>query len=157
MRGRTLTNYMTEEERRLLFAAVFLWAAAIPDLRDKRIPLWIPCVFAIPAVLGVAVFPTVSGRLVLLSGIIPGVIFVFLALVLHGKIGTGDGICMSVCGLIVGVVEISEILFLASVAAGAAGIWFLVVRKCSGESRIPFLPFLAGGGTVEFIIRMIMR
>ena len=34
---------------RLLFACLFLWMAAVPDLRSKRIPLWIPGIFFVTA------------------------------------------------------------------------------------------------------------
>lgn len=143
---------MREQMIRLLFAAVFLWAAAIPDIRTKKIPLWIPRVFAVPAVISAAVFPTDLGRISLWFGVIPGLLFMALAIAARGRLGMGDGICMSVCGLIIGISEIVEVILWAFLAAGIAAAWFIVIRKQSGKNSIPFIPFLASGCCAELII-----
>ena len=46
---------LTEASARLLAASAFLWTAAVPDLRTKKIPLWIPAVF-LPAALAADLF-----------------------------------------------------------------------------------------------------
>lgn len=148
---------MSEEGGRLLFAAVFLWAAAIPDLREQRIPVWIPGIFSVPAIIGASVVFSEMGRVTLWLGSTPGVFFLLLAKILRGRIGSGDGICLAVCGLMMGIFDVVEVLFWSSAAAGVVGIWLFLIKKQPGDSRLPFIPFLAGGCSVELWMVLLGR
>ena len=88
---------------RLLCACLFLWTAAVPDLRSKRIPLWIPGIFFTAAVAADLLEPGGSSKWELWAGAAPGALLLILSLVFRGRIGEGDGICLVVCGLFTGI------------------------------------------------------
>ena len=77
--------------------------AALPDQRSKRIPVWIPGVF-FAAAAGANLFDhSFISKWELWAGAVPGALLLLLSIVLKGKIGEGDGICLAVCGLFTGI------------------------------------------------------
>lgn len=141
---------------RLAAACFFLWIAAVPDLKTRRIPLWIPGAFA-PA--AVAADLTVSGGISaaeIWAGAIPGVVLLILSFLLRGRIGEGDGLCLGVCGLITGffnAVVIAETALLLASLISAAG---LLTGKRRAGDRIAFVPFLAAASTMLFAARIVL-
>ena len=160
---------------RLLAASVFLWTAAIPDLRTKRIPVWIPAVFLLAAAVWDMFLPyglatdllTFSGsaleqtgvaagwltplsldRRELWAGAVPGAVLLLLSFLSRGKIGEGDGICLLVCGLFVGITQTVWILELALLFTAAAGAALLLTKRLRADDQIPFLPFLAAASII---------
>ena len=155
---------------RLFAASIFLWTAAVPDLRTRRIPVWIPAVFlpvaAAADLLGVflpgtgpfpcflaasGLFSPAMGRRDLFAGAVPGLVLLLISVVSGGKIGEGDGICLLVCGLFVGItvaVQITEIALLLILPAGAL---LFMTRRFGAEDRLPFVPFLAAASTMLMV------
>ena len=156
---------------RLFAASIFLWTAAVPDLRTKRIPVWIPAAF-LPVAAAADLFgaflpetglffcspaasglfpPAAVGRRELFAGAVPGLILLLISAVSGGKIGEGDGICLLVCGLFVGItgaVQITEIALLLILPAGAL---LFMTRRFGAEDRLPFVPFLAAASTILMV------
>ena len=134
---------MKEYLNRLLAACVFLWMAALPDQRTKKIPVWIPGIFFAAAV-GADLFEHGSiSRWELWAGAVPGTLLLLLSFTLRGKIGEGDGICLAVCGLFTGIttaVAITEMALVMAALTCAVGV--LTGRRKAGD-RIAFIPFLA--------------
>ena len=136
---------------RLLAASIFLWTAAVPDLRTGRIPVWIPAVFRPVAAASGLFNPAAAGRREFLAGAVPGLAFLLISAVSGGKIGEGDGICLLVCGLFVGItgaVQITEIALLLILPAGAL---LFMTRRFGAEDRLPFVPFLAAASTILMV------
>ncbi len=136
---------------RLLAACIFLWMAALPDQRSQRIPIWIPGVF-LAAAIGANLFRARSfagweiGR-----GALPGAVLLLFSLLLRGKLGEGDGICLAVCGLLTGAeaaVMILEAALILAAITGCAGIW---TGKWKAGDRIAFVPFLAAATSLMLI------
>ena len=139
---------MSERTIRLLAASLFLWMASIPDLRTRRIPVWIPAVFLIAAITANFCFFKEMSVQELQMGAIPGAILLLLSAVLKGKIGEGDGICLIVCGLMTGItntVLIAEIALLLAAAAAAA---LLITKRLRANYLLPFIPFLAAASSL---------
>ena len=144
---------MRENTVRQLTACIFLWLSAVPDLRTKRIPVWIPAVFLLAAAAADALLPSVSDRRELWAGAVPGAILLMLSFLSRGKIGEGDGICLLVCGLLTGITQTVLIAEIALLLAAAAGAILLLTKRCRAKDQIPFLPFLAAASTVLVLLR----
>ena len=138
---------MKEGTARLLAASIFLWTAAVPDLRTKRIPVWIPAVH-IPAAIAWDLFSSAAERHELWMGAVPGSLLLLLSLLSGGKIGEGDGICLLICGLYVGAAKTILIAETALMTAAAAGTVLLFIKRCRADERLPFVPFLAAWSTI---------
>ena len=156
---------------RLFAASIFLWTAAVPDLRTKRIPVWIPAAF-LPVAAAADLFgaflpetglffcspassglfsPAAVGRRELFAGAVPGLILLLISAVSGGKIGEGDGICLLVCGLFAGLkgtLQITETALLFVLPAGAL---LLMTGRFRAEDRLPFVPFLAAASTILMV------
>lgn len=136
---------------RLLFACLFLWMAAVPDLRSKRIPLWIPGIFFVTAAAADLLEPGGSSKWELWAGAAPGALLMTVSLILRGRIGEGDGICLAVCGLFTGIraaVVIAEMALVMAALICVIGVF--TGRKKAGD-RIAFIPFLAFAGSLLLI------
>ena len=142
---------MNEYAWRLLILCVFWWMAAVPDLKSKAIPVWIPIVFLLAAVTADLFLPTSIDKKVLWSGAAPGGILLLLTLVSKGKIGEGDGLCLLTGGLIAGIGRILVILEGALVLVSLTGIFMIAAKRGRAEDRIAFLPFLAVSAGFAFL------
>lgn len=142
---------MNEYAWRLLILCVFWWMAAVPDLRSKAIPVWIPIVFLLAAVTADLFLPTSIDKKILWSGAAPGGILLLLTLVSKGKIGEGDGLCLLTGGLIAGIGRILVILEGALVLVSLTGIFMIAAKRGRAEDRIAFLPFLAVSAGFAFL------
>lgn len=142
---------MNEYAWRLLILCVFWWMAAVPDLKSKAIPVWIPIVFLLAAVTADLFLPTSIDKKILWSGAAPGGILLLLTLVSKGKIGEGDGLCLLTGGLIAGIGRILVILEGALVLVSLTGIFMIAAKRGRAEDRIAFLPFLAVSAGFAFL------
>ena len=142
---------MNEYAWRLLILCVFWWMAAVPDLKSKAIPVWIPSVFLLAAVTADLFLPTSIDKKILWSGAAPGGILLLLTLVSKRKIGEGDGFCLLTGGLIAGIGRILVILEGALVLVSLTGIIMIVAKRGRAEDRIAFLPFLAVSAGFAFL------
>ena len=142
---------MNEYAWRLLILCVFWWMAAVPDLKSKAIPVWIPIVFLLAAVTADLFLPTSIDKKILWSGAAPGGILLLLTLVSKRKIGEGDGLCLLTGGLIAGIGRILVILEGALVLVSLTGIIMIVAKRGRAEDRIAFLPFLAVSAGFAFL------
>ena len=142
---------MNEYAWRLLILCVFWWMAAVPDLKSKAIPVWIPIVFLLAAVTADLFLPTSIDKKILWSGAAPGGILLLLTLVSKRKIGEGDGFCLLTGGLIAGIGRILVILEGALVLVSLTGIFMIAAKRGRAEDRIAFLPFLAVSAGFAFL------
>lgn len=142
---------MNEYAWRLLILCVFWWMAAVPDLKSKAIPVWIPIVFLLAAVTADVFLPTSIDKKILWSGAAPGGILLLLTLVSKRKIGEGDGLCLLTGGLIAGIGRILVILEGALVLVSLTGIFMIAAKRGRAEDRIAFLPFLAVSAGFAFL------
>lgn len=142
---------MNEYAWRLLILCVFWWMAAVPDLKSKAIPVWIPSVFLLAAVTADLFLPTSIDKKILWSGAAPGGILLLLTLVSKRKIGEGDGLCLLTGGLIAGIGRILVILEGALVLVSLTGIFMIAAKRGRAEDRIAFLPFLAVSAGFAFL------
>ena len=146
-----MKEYMT----RFLCACVFLWMAALPDMRTKRIPVWIPGIF-FAAAAGANLFEHgFISKWELWAGAVPGALLLLLSLGLKEKIGEGDGICLLVSGLMTGLthaVILAETALILAAAAGTICIW---TGRKKAEEKIAFVPFLAAAQSLILAVEVV--
>ena len=82
---------MREYWMRLAAGCLFLWMAALPDIRSQRIPVRIPALFASAALAANLLLPTCIGRRELWAGALPGAFLLLLSCLFRGKIGEETG------------------------------------------------------------------
>ena len=140
---------------RLAAGCLFLWMAALPDIRSQRIPVRIPALFASAALAANLLLPTCIGRRELWAGALPGAFLLLLSCAMKGKIGEGDGICLLVSGLLTGPVQAVVLTETALVLSAAAGGFCLLIKRKEAGDRIAFIPFLAAAQTLIFAAQLI--
>ena len=146
---------MREYAVRSAAACLFLWLAAVPDIRSQRIPVLIPASFAAAAAAANLFLPAcVDGR-ELWAGALPGAFLLLLSCAMKGKIGEGDGICLLVSGLLTGPVQAVVLTETALVLSAAAGGFCLLIKRKEAGDRIAFIPFLAAAQTLIFAAQLI--
>ncbi|MBQ8823166.1 MAG: prepilin peptidase [Lachnospiraceae bacterium] len=91
-----------------------------------------------------------EGWLVLM-GIIPGVLLIFMGFLTREKVGYGDGVMVIILGLVLGWPDSFLVYMLAQFGVLLFAIGLLAVRKVPRDEQIPFAPFLAAG---LFIVNM---
>jgi leader peptidase (prepilin peptidase)/N-methyltransferase len=130
--------------------------AAVPDLRSKRIPVWIPGLFFAASVAAELFEAGCSAKLEFWAGAVPGALLLLLSLILRGRIGEGDGICLMVCGLFTGVRAALLISEMALVMAALTCMIGVFTGKRKAGDRIAFIPFLASAGSLFLIAGVLM-
>ncbi len=128
---------------KLMMAAGFLLPAVITDIREKKIIL-IPCLCGILTGL-VSGALSDGGFLSACLGLIPGALLIVLSVVLKGTIGTGDGIILAMIGSFVGFTRAVAVLFMALAVSMTVALILLAIKKVSGKTEFPFVPFLCIG------------
>lgn len=139
---------MRENFVRLAAGCVFLWTAAVPDIRAQSISVWIPVPFAAAALAADFLLPSCIERTELWAGALPGAVLLLISRLLKGKLGEGDGICLLVSGLLTGVVPAVVLAETALVLAAAAGGFCILTKRKKAGDRIAFIPFLAAAQTL---------
>ena len=146
---------MREYAVRSAAACLFLWLAAVPDIRSQRSPVLIPASFAAAAAAANLCLPAcVDGR-ELWAGALPGAFLLLLSCAMKGKIGEGDGICLLVSGLMTGLthaVILAETALILVAAAGAICIW---TGRKKAEGKIAFVPFLAAAQSLILAVEVV--
>lgn len=147
---------MREYTVRLAAGCLFLWMAAVPDLKTREIPARIPASFAAAALAANLFLPTGIDRLELWAGALPGAVFWLLSFLFKGKIGEGDGICLLVSGLMSGLtpaVLLAETALILAAMAGGIGMW---TKQRRAGDKIPFIPFLAAAQSLLLAAQIVM-
>lgn len=129
-----------------VITAGWLLALSAMDIKKKSVPVWLLGIGAVHAVV-ILLTEGLSGGIdgwQLCRSMFPGAVFLVTAAA-TGKAGYGDGIVLSMLGLMSGakvcLLALTAGLFLIAIFSGA----LLALRKVKRNSRIPFLPFLAVG------------
>lgn len=135
-----------------IICLIFMTICTVTDIKKKEVPIAVIVLFGSVAVLYVIIGGEKKWMEILYS-IMPGAFLLLLGLCTRESIGYGDGFAAMVSGLLTGwkgcVTAIITGLLLSSVFALA----LLICKRAKGKSRIPFLPFLAIGLGVFYIVQ----
>lgn len=144
--------------KRLLILAV-LWAAAVTDYSEMRIPNKLLVVGIICRIV-VLPFEVIFASDVVLDFLksegfaLLGVtlICVICAFIVKGGLGMGDIKLLMVMSLFLGVEGICYSMFISVVFSSITAIIFLLTKKKGKKDTIPFAPFVLLGSVISFIL-----
>ncbi len=111
------------------------------DIRRKEIRVNFVLLFGILGIFLHMLFRMLSiGSLLL--GMLVGIVLLLLGLASEGRIGTGDGVLLTVTGIYLGPERNLTLFFGALVLCGIWALGLLALRKKRRTDCIPFVPFL---------------
>lgn len=127
-----------------IILGILLLVESIIDIKSKKVWLWMPFLAGIVG-LGYRILKGYTN--------IPevgAILAVFLLLFLISKItkeslGMGDVWVIGSLLLAIGLVEGIKSIFIGFLLTGIYGGILMVIKKCGGKTRIPFIPFLLAG------------
>lgn len=139
-------------EMEWIICLVFMAICAVIDIRKKEIPIVIIALFGGCAFLYIIIWER-KGWDDIFYSFIPGLSLLLIGLCTRESIGYGDGLAAMMIGILIGwegcVAAVTGGFLLSAVFA----LVLLVCKKVKGKSRIPFLPFLAAGLGVFYIVQ----
>ena len=121
---------------------LLLVMCSVSDLRRKTIPIVLILVLGI-AVIGFAIFGDSIGVRLRVGGAILGMLFLLISKCTREAIGYGDSWLILLLGIQLGYLEAICVLFVASLLAGVASLFFLWKCKWKRNTSLPFVPFLS--------------
>lgn len=133
-----------------VFAGILLGILAWRDWRTKTVPVAGIAFLGAGLLLLRLLGQTTATEL--FAGCIPGGASLFISFATGEKIGKGDGLLLLALGIGFGWEKTLLFWMSALLLAAAAGILLLVLKKATGKTELPFLPFLFWGYAVcQFI------
>ena len=130
---------------------IMLAFCSVQDIREKEISLWKLQIYGF-LILGIFLsrfFIQKNSLFSLLEkgffGLIPGLLFLFLAKASKEAVGYGDGIILLFIGISIGFWQCLGVLFTALLGIFLAAAMILILAGRKKNVRIPFLPFLLTG------------
>ncbi len=137
---------------RNIWAIIFLLICSITDLKERKIYTFI-CVINLFAafIMHLALKDIFSANVV--WGIIPGMIFLAISLLLREAIGRGDALVVVTLGFIQGAMFIMELLVWALCMCCLFAIIVVFLKKKNITGSMPFVPFLFLGEIITLIVR----
>ena len=129
------------------------------DIREKAIPVrWLAAGLGTAAILGIVSgmqetdADLWAGIYRCLCGMLPGILLTLLALIQKGRLGSGDGVVLTVIGGMTGVEYALAILLAAMIMSFVYSCFLLMVCKKGKTYCFPFIPFyLLGTATVYLL------
>ncbi|MCD8037570.1 MAG: prepilin peptidase [Lachnospiraceae bacterium] len=124
-----------------IIMGILLFAAAIADLRSKKISRALIAALAFAGLAGIfakdnfSVWQTAGGVSI-------GMCAVGLSVASKEQIGRGDGLVIAALGLALGFGKCLSVVCIASVIMAFASVIILILRKGNKDTRLPFVPAL---------------
>lgn len=128
-----------------IFIVIWLLSMSVWDVKNRGVPVWLLGSGGI--VVSAAAFVRWSAKddwIGLCLGLIPGVVILLLTVITQ-MVGLGDGIALLSLGMYAGGGTGFAALALGLFAASVYAVILLHTRRGSGQTRMPFLPFLTLG------------
>lgn len=112
---------------------------SISDLRNKCISGWRVLAFGL---LGIVLNCILYYQSVwsVVGGVVVGILLLLYAFFTKGAVGIGDGIMFVCLGIYLGLSDNMRLLFFSLIAAALVGGIFILVKKKSIKTQIPFIP-----------------
>lgn len=137
---------------------VFLCICAVFDIRKKEIP-FILVVSGMAAAVGFTLWRSLwrigNGEVYAAEtalSLLPGAFFLLVSRCTKEKVGYGDGLLLLITGLMIGFYQCFFGLCIGLFLSAFFAVFLLLLHKAEKGSSIPFVPFLAAGMGVCFII-----
>lgn len=133
------------QENGMVFSAFILtFICAICDVKKKMIPVF-PIAFGIVFALIVWIWRILVGKAgfaEMLCAALPGIFLLIVSFCSNEKIGRGDGILLTMIGLMTGFSFCFNILCISLLCSGIYALFLIVLRKAKKGDSFPFVPFM---------------
>ncbi|MBQ9444303.1 MAG: prepilin peptidase [Lachnospiraceae bacterium] len=133
---------------------VFLIAGTVFDIRKRRIPLILLLAAGAWGILSYTICTGWTGSDLWdeIFGLLIGAVFIGISLISEGKMGMGDAIAILVGGIYLGGSGSAFAVLYSLIIAAAVSAVILVLKRGSGKSELPFMPFLLAGCVIGQIM-----
>ena len=120
---------------------VFLLVESMIDIKSKKVWLWMPFLagtvgLGYRILNGYTNIPEVGGSLAVF------ILLIGISRITKESLGMGDVWVIASILMAIGLMEGIKSIFIGFLLAGIYGGILIVVKKCGGKTRIPFIPFL---------------
>ena len=120
---------------------IFLGIGSYYDVKDQELSTRFLLIFLLISIIGNLILRYQNLSDWLTGGCI-GCVFLGVGWLTKEKIGYGDGIGLVTLGILKGWRGLMPMMFMAFLLSGIYGVWKLIGLKESGDSTMPFFPFL---------------
>ena len=126
---------------------------SVYDIRNFSVPLWVLIVKVAGLLVLRIIFYEYTIYLYLISAVIISLLYFIIKLITHGKLGAGDVLF----GLFQGLGFRPQFIWICLAVEAVTGLIFFLIRhfhkgNSSESKKMPFIPFMACGLLVSFII-----
>ena len=111
------------------------------DKKKKKVHL-LPLLICLPTGIILSFIEGKEDGLFALFGILPGLLFLAMAVLTKEKVGYGDGLVLIVTGVLLGLRGNLMMVFMGLFLAALSSIWLLIRKKAGRNTKIAFVPFL---------------
>lgn len=133
-----------------LLLGIFLAINAGCDLKRKEIPLWSILIFGGVGII-LAFFGDITESMSYIGGLMIGLLVIGTAAATKETVGYGDGMAIAVCGIYLGFFRTFFVLFYGLLLCSVISAVLMVMKKRTGKTRVPFLPYLLVGYVCLFL------
>ena len=144
-------NHLMIDRIRIILCLMLLLAEGIWDKRTKKIRL-IPLLIAFPVGIILSFLQGKEDGIYSLFGMIPGLLFLGIAVLTKEKVGYGDGMVILVTGVLLGLKINLMMVFLGLFLAALGSIWLLIRKRAGRKTKIAFIPFLLPALTLSLMM-----
>ena len=131
----------------LCFILIFSGLLSVYDIKNFSVPLWGLILGTVGLVVLRIIFYINTVYLYLISAAILTLLYFIVKLITHGKLGTGDVLF----GLFQGLGFRPQFIWVCLLVEAVTGLIFFLIRR-SNPKKMPFIPFMACGLLVSYII-----
>ena len=131
----------------LCFILIFSGLLSVYDIKNFSVPLWGLILGTVGLVVLRIIFYINTVYLYLISAAILTLLYFIVKLITHGKLGTGDVLF----GLFQGLGFRPQFIWVCLLVEAVTGLIFFLIRR-SNPKKMPFIPFMACGLLVSFLI-----
>ncbi len=123
---------------------LYLLAAAVTDIKTKKVSAALAAFMGLAAIVAQAVWhPLSMGNWI--AGVLPGMFLLAIGFLTRESVGYGDGIILLVCGSILGFWGCLEVFLLGLFLTFPFSLFLIAGRRADRKKEIPFVPFLLAG------------
>ena len=130
----------------LCFILIISGLLSVYDIKKISVPLWGLILGTVGLLAFRIILYTNTVYLYIISAAILTLIYFLVKLITRGKLGTGD----ILFGLFQGLGFRPQFIWICLTVEVVAGLIFFLIRR--GSKKLPFIPFMASGLLVSFII-----
>ena len=117
---------------------------SVIDIKKKEISLLISLITAAFAIV-LLIFSKDLKITSALVGLLEGLLLIGISYVTKGQIGSGDGIILSVTGLLLGWKDNLTMFIFSCLICALASVCLLIIKRADKKTKIAFVPFMVPG------------